>query len=404
VWHAAFVPGPLLSIFLVVLVDVFGLTLVIPLLAIYAERFSATPLTATLLVSTYAVCQLLSAPVIGQLSDRYGRKPLLVFSQLGTCIGFIVMAKTSTLWMLFVARAIDGATAGNLPLAQAFIADTTKPENRTRSFALIGIAFGLGFFVGPVVTAWLVKYGYTAPIWAAVGLSATSILCSLVLLPGGKPAAPSTDTGPAGRRPSVFAFSIYRDLFTRKGLRGLLGQYFAYVVSFTTFTSGFALFAERRFKLHGLPFGPREVGFLFAYAGFLGIVLQGGLIGRLVKRFGEHALAIAGFAALVVAYALLALVVQIPALVAVTTISSFGNGVVRPTLTGLVSRTARPDEQGTVLGVTSSLASLAAILAPPIGGWVLERGLLSGWPLVAGIAAIGGLLGALQRTAPTPSP
>jgi MFS family permease len=391
------VPGPLLSIFLVVLVDVFGLTLVIPLLAIYAERFSATPFTATLLVSTYAFCQLLSAPVIGQLSDRYGRKPLLVLSQLGTCVGFVVMAKTQALWMLFVARAIDGATAGNLPLAQAFIADSTAPENRTRSFAIIGIAFGMGFFVGPVVTAWLVRYGYTAPIWAAVGLSATSIVATLVLLPGGSPPATS-DAGPAGRRPSVFAFDIYRELFTRRGLRGLLGQFFAYVFSFSLFTSGFALFAERRFTWHGMPFSPREVGFLFAYSGFLGIVLQGGLIGRLVKRFGEQGLVVAGFASLAVAYALLAFVAQIPALVVVATIFAFGNGVSRPSLTGLVSRVARPEEQGTVLGVTSSLASLAAIVAPPIGGYVLERGLLSGWPLVAGIAALVGLIGALTRS------
>jgi MFS family permease len=306
------------------------------------------------------------------------------------------MAKTQSLWMLFLARAIDGATAGNLPLAQAFIADTTAPSNRTRAFALIGIAFGLGFFVGPVVTAWLVRYGFTAPIWAAVALSATSIACTIILLPGGPPPAASTAAGPGGRRPSVFAFSIYRDLFTRHGLRGLLAQYFLYVFSFTLFTSGFALFAERRFTWQGVPFSPREVGFLFAYVGFLGIVLQGGLIGRLVKRFGEHSLVIAGFSSLVVAYVLLSFVAKIPALIVVATIASFGNGVSRPSLTGLVSKTARPEEQGTVLGVTSSLASLAAIIAPPIGGYIIDRGFLEGWPLVAGIAAMGGVIGALR--------
>ena len=180
-------PGPLLSIFLIVLVDVFGLTLVFPLLAIYAEHFSATPLQATLLVSVYAFCQLLSGPIIGQLSDRYGRKRLLLLSQLGTFIGFIVMARAHALWVVYLARVIDGSTAGNLSLAQAFIADTTKPENRTRAFALIGIAFGLGFFFGPFVTGWLVKYGLAAPIWLAAGMSALSILCTLVLLPGGPP-------------------------------------------------------------------------------------------------------------------------------------------------------------------------------------------------------------------------
>jgi MFS family permease len=399
------VPGPLLSIFLVVLVDIFGLTLVIPLLSIYAEHFSATPLQATLLVSTYAVCQLLAAPVLGRLSDRFGRKRLLLISQLGSCLGFIVMARASTLWMLYLARALDGVTAGNLPLAQAYIADTTKPENRTRAFAIIGIAFGLGFFVGPFVTGYLVGYGFTAPIWLAVAMSATSVLATLVLLPGGPPPANAiAAAGPGGRRPSVFAFGVFRELFTRPQLRGLLTQFLAYVGCFTVFTSGFALFAERRFRWHGAPFSPREVGYLFAYAGFLGIVLQGGLIGRLVKRFGERALVITGFAALVAGYAGLAMVTALPLLVLITTVSSFGNGVVRPTLTGLISRAARPDEQGTVLGVTSSLNSIAAIIAPAMGGYLLERGLLPGWPLLAGLGAGLGLMGALLSRAPaTPS-
>ena len=403
-------PGPLLSIFLVILVDIFGLTLVIPLLSIYAERFSATPLTATLLVSTYATCQLVAAPILGQLSDRYGRKQILLLSQLGTCIGFIVMAGANSLWMLYLARVIDGSTAGNLSIAQAYIADTTKPENRTRAFALIGIAFGLGFFLGPFVTAYLVRYGLAAPIWAAVGMSATSIVATLVLLPGGPPPqrAPGTDAGPGGRRPSIFAIDIYRDLFSRLELRGLLTQHFAYVFSFSIFTSGFALFAERRLTLHGAPFTPREVGFLFAYAGFLGIMLQGGLIGRLVKRFGEAPLVRLGFLSLVIAYAGLAFTGSIPLLIVVTTISSFGNGIVRPTLTGLISRNARAEEQGTVLGVTASLSSLAAVLAPPLGGFILQQKILPAWALVAGLAALAGLIigetGRAERRMPTDDP
>ena len=403
-------PGPLLSIFLVILVDIFGLTLVIPLLSIYAERFSATPLTATLLVSAYATCQLVAAPILGQLSDRYGRKQILLLSQLGTCIGFIVMAGANSLWMLYLARVIDGSTAGNLSIAQAYIADTTKPENRTRAFALIGIAFGLGFFLGPFVTAYLVRYGLAAPIWAAVGMSATSIVATLVLLPGGPPPqrAPGTDAGPGGRRPSIFAIDIYRDLFSRLELRGLLTQHFAYVFSFSIFTSGFALFAERRLTLHGAPFTPREVGFLFAYAGFLGIMLQGGLIGRLVKRFGEAPLVRLGFLSLVIAYAGLAFTGSIPLLIVVTTISSFGNGIVRPTLTGLISRNARAEEQGTVLGVTASLSSLAAVLAPPLGGFILQQKILPAWALVAGLAALAGLIigetGRAERRMPTDDP
>jgi MFS transporter, DHA1 family, tetracycline resistance protein len=398
------VPGPLLSIFLIVLVDIFGLTLVIPLQAIYAEKLSATPLQATLLVSIFALCQLVAAPILGRLSDRFGRKRLLVLSQLGTCLGFAIMASAHSLWMLYLARALDGATAGNLSLAQAYIADTTAPENRTRSFALIGIAFGLGFFIGPVATAWLVRYGYTAPIWAAVGLSALSILGTLVLLPGGPPPVTRATVGPAGQRPSIFAVGIYREVFARPDLRRLLLQFFAYIFSFSVFTSGFALFAERRFRYEGVPFGPREIGFLFAYSGFLGIVLQGGLIGRLVRRFGEAALSRAAFVALLVTYAGLALATNIPLLMVVTTIAAFGNGVARPTLTGLISRAAGAEEQGTVLGVTQSLSSLAMIIAPALAGSLLGLGWLSAWSGLAGLAVVGALLLHAWMPAHQPTP
>src|SRR6476660_8628968 len=156
-------PVSLLPVFLIVLVDVFGMTLVIPLLAIYAETFHATALQATMLVSVYAACQLFAGPVIGHMSDRVGRKPMLLISQVGTFIGFIVMARAKSLWMLYFARILDGVTAGNLSLAQAYISDHTEPENRAKSFGLIGIAFGVGFFLGPSVTAYLVHYGRRAP-------------------------------------------------------------------------------------------------------------------------------------------------------------------------------------------------------------------------------------------------
>ena len=144
----------LLPIFLIVLVDIFAFTLVIPLLAIYAEHLGATPFEATLLVSIFAVCQLFSGPLLGRISDRVGRKPMLVVSQVGTFAGLLVMASAGSLWVLYLARVIDGATAGNLSLAQAYISDNTTPENRARSFGLIGIAFGLGFFLGPSVTGY----------------------------------------------------------------------------------------------------------------------------------------------------------------------------------------------------------------------------------------------------------
>lgn len=390
----------LLPIFLIVLVDIFGMTLVIPLQAIYAESLHATPTQAALLVSVFAACQLIAGPFLGALSDRVGRKPILLISQIGTCLGFLLMARATSLWMVYAARVIDGATAGNLSIAQAYISDHTAPSQRARSFALIGIAFGLGFFIGPFLTSVLVKHGLAAPILAAAALSFTSILCTLFLLPGGRPpaspkaagAAASGDAGPAGRRLSILQWSAYGEYFRRPVLAGLLGQFFFYALCFATFTSGFALFAERTFSWKGHPFSPREIGFLFAYTGFLGIVLQGGLIHRLVKRLGEPALTRAGFASLVFAYLGLGLVHTVPPLILVATLASFGNGVLRPALTSLISQSAEPYEQGVVLGLTQSLTAVASIVAPVLTGLLIEHRLLPEWAWFAAAAALVGLL------------
>ncbi len=385
--------SPLFPIFLVVLVDVFGFSLVIPLLAIYAEHFAASPMEATLLVSVFAACQLVSGPILGQISDRVGRKPVLIVSQIGTLIGFIVMARAHALWVLYLARIIDGATAGNLSIAQAYISDNTTPENRSKSFAIIGIAFGVGFFIGPFVTGYLMRYGITAPVWAAAVLSATSILATVTLLPSGvHPSArpPQTEAAPGGKRVSIFAIDTYAQYLKRPIVGGLLVQFFFYIFCFSTFISGFALFAERTYSWHGVPFSPREIGYLFAYSGFLGIILQGGLMGRIVKRFGEPALVVAGFVTLIGGYTVLGLVRTLPALIVVTTVSSFGVGVVRPVLSSMLTQQAGRHEQGTVLGIAQSLNSVAQILAPALGGYLIGAGHTATWALVAaGAAAIG---------------
>src|SRR6266567_3861103 len=187
--------SPLLPIFLIVSVDVLGLTLILPLLPFYAERLGANPTVVGLLVSTYAVCQLVAGPMLGRMSDHMGRRPLLLVSQAGTFIGFLILAFANSLWLVFLSRVIDGLTAGNLSLAQAYISDVTKPENRARSFGVIGIAFGIGFLVGPGVSGFLSQYGYAYPILAAAFLSASSVVCTATLLPK---AEPHVDDGESG--------------------------------------------------------------------------------------------------------------------------------------------------------------------------------------------------------------
>jgi DHA1 family tetracycline resistance protein-like MFS transporter len=381
----------LLPIFLIVLVDILGMTIILPLLPFYAEEFGASPRQIGLLVATYAVCQLVSGPLLGQLADRMGRKPLLLVSQVGTLIGFFVLGRATSLLMVFVSRAIDGITAGNLSLAQAYVSDVTAKENRAKAFGIIGIAFGIGFLIGPAISGYLSQYGHRYPIYAAQGLSALSILATALLLPRARPQAPDATVGPGGQRLALLSWGRYREYFARPELATLLYQFFAFAFAFAAFTSGFALFAERRLAWHGKPFGAKHVGYVFAYAGFLGIILQGGLVGRLVKRFGELKLTRAGFASFSVSYAMLAFVHRVPELLGSATLSAFGQSALRPALTAQITHNSRRDEQGLVLGITQSLTSVAQIIAPTATGFLIGHDLIGAWAWMAAAAAAVGL-------------
>lgn len=376
-------PSPLLAIFLIVAVDVLGLTIMIPLLPFYAEKLGASPFQVGWLIGAYAACQLVSGPLLGRLSDSTGRKPLLLVSQAGTFIGFIITAFAPNLIVLFLARMIDGATAGNLSLAQAYISDITKPEDRAKSFGVIGIAFGIGFLIGPAVSGILAKSDYRYPVYMAAGLSALSILATSVLLPKAEPAKRD------GGRLSLIAWGEYVKYFRDPVLATRLWQFLFFIFGFSMFTSGFPLFAERR-----LSFGPEQTGFVYAWAGFLGILTQGPALGKLVKKFGEEALNRVGFAAYAVGYTLLGLSYSIPMLAVAATVTAFG-GFVRPTLTSLITKAAPRSEQGSVLGLQQSLTSVAQIAAPPFAGILIQHGALTTWGIAAaGITAIGLVLAA----------
>jgi MFS transporter, DHA1 family, tetracycline resistance protein len=391
--------SPLLPIFLIVLVDVLGLTIILPLLPFYAEHLGANDTEVGLLISAYAFCQLIAGPALGRMSDHMGRKPLLIVSQMGTLIGFLILAFANSLWLVFVSRIIDGLTAGNLSLAQAYIADVTAPENRARSFGIIGIAFGIGFLIGPGVSGYLSQFGYAYPILAAAFLSASSIVCTSTLLPKAEPHTDSGESGPGGRRLGLLDWKSYGQYFSRPALGRLLWQFFFFAFSFSFFMSGFALFAQRRYTWHGQPFGTREVGYVFAYVGFLGVILQGSLMGRLVKKFGERNLVWTGFGSLCAGYGLLAWTRTIPELLGASTVTSYGNGVLRPSVTALITHQAGKHEQGVVLGLTQSITSVSQIVAPVIATSLIGWGYLNAWALTAAAVAFVGLIVSFRRRA-----
>lgn len=372
-----------------------GLTIMIPLLPFYAEKLGASAFQVGWLIGIYAACQLISGPLLGRMSDHMGRKPLLIVSQLGTLIGFLVTAFAPNLWILFLARSIDGATAGNLSLAQAYISDVTRPEDRAKSFGIIGIAFGLGFLIGPAISGFLSQYDYRDPIFAAAVLSATSIVATSALLPSARPGS-GGPAGPGGKRLSIVDWGAYTAYFRQPLLGARLLEFLMFAFGFAMFTSGLPLFAERRFTWHGMPFGPKQLGYIWAFAGFLGIFLQGPALGRLVKRFGEKSLNRVGFAGYACGYLLLAFSYSLPVLLVATVVCAIG-GLVRPTLTSLITKAAGAEEQGVVLGLTQSLTSVAQITAPLLAGYLIQQEVLTGWGVIAAAVSAVGLVLASRR-------
>jgi MFS transporter, DHA1 family, tetracycline resistance protein len=344
------------------------------------------------LVSIYAICQLIAGPILGQLSDRHGRRPILLVSQAGTLAGFLMLALARHVWVLFVARAIDGATAGNLTIAQAYISDVTKPEQRAKSFALIGIAFGFGFLVGPAIAGFLARYGYEAPIFAASALSFTAILGTFFLLPRREVIheqneEAAADPGPGGRRLSLISWGQYVRYFRDRELARLLIQWLLFSFSFSTFISGFALFAERRYVWNGHPVGVREVGYIFAFTGFIGMIMQGAVVGRLVKWLGERRVVQIGFMSSFLGDVAIGLTKTVGQLLWVAAFANIGGAGLRPALTSLITQKATKREVGVVIGLTQSLMSIAQITAPIISGILIDHHFLTTWAVWAGVLA-----------------
>ncbi len=348
-------------IYFTIFLDLLGFGLIIPQLQYYADAFHATPAFVGMIQAVYSLMQFLFAPFWGRLSDRVGRRPVLLVSIAGSAISYLLFALARDANLLFVSRLLAGVTAANISTAQAYIADVTSPQERTRAMGMIGAAFGVGFILGPAVGGLLGAWGgnFAIGVGGAV-LAGVNWVSAFFRLPESLPAE--------SRRTSGEWYTLpLRDLprvLTIPHIGALTLVLFVAVFAVANLESTFVLLMKHRFSLD-----QRACGYLFAYLGIMGAIVQGGLVGKLSARFGDARLLLGGYLLQAPAFLLIPFVPNVSWLLAILALVAMGGGVAGPSLNGLISRLAPAHRRGEVFGVTQSLSSLARVVGPLWGGW-----------------------------------
>ena len=356
----------LFSILLVVFIDLLGFSLILPLLPYYAETFSASKFQTGLLIAVYALMQLIGAPILGRLSDRFGRRPVLLISIFGTFLGFLLLGFANTLWVLFAARILDGITGGNLSVAQAYISDVTDAQNRAKGLGLIGAAFGIGFIIGPVTGGLLSQFGYNVPAFVAAGLALINFILIYAWLPESLTAEKRQQLGEQ-KKPAVTLGALVAAL-KRPFTGSLLITRFFFGLAFAIFQSIFSLYALAKFNLSA-----RDTGFVLTYVGVLSVIVQGFLVGRLTARFREDILITTSVALMAVSLLGWALAPSVFWLLVVLTPTSLSGGILNTLLSSTLTKAVAPQEIGGILGFSASVESSTRIIAPILGGALLEK-------------------------------
>ncbi|MGB7209199.1 MAG: MFS transporter [Pyrinomonadaceae bacterium] len=364
-----FFTTPLAIIFVTVFIDLIGFGMVIPILPFYANQspFNATPFEIGILVGVYSLMQFFFSPILGRLSDKYGRRPILFISILGSAIGYFVIGFAETLFLVFLGRIIGGITGGNISTAQAYIADITTKENRAKGMGLFGAAFGIGFILGPAIAGILSKYGVQVPFYFAAALSLANAVALYFVLPESLKVKEADQLTIRKNRFVEIIESLGEKEF---GVINLV--YFLLVTAFSIMTYAFVLYTAFRFG-----YDTEHNGYLFAYIGVIAIITQGFLFSRLVKNFGESPLIVVGCLSMVVSLFAVPLIGPqsggVAALLFGMAVLSIGNSLASPALTSLASKSADDSDQGRTMGILQSGASLARVVGPLIGGILLNN-------------------------------
>jgi len=372
----------LLTIFLIVFVDLLGFSLLLPQLPYYAESFGATPVIVGLLVASYAAAQLFGAPLLGRQSDRVGRRPVLLLSVAGTITGFLLLGFAPTLGkllapilkgvsenqlvilILFISRILAGLTGGNITVAQAYIADVTDEENRAKGLGMIGAAFGLGFIIGPAAGGILSQWGYSVPAFTAAGIAALNFTGILFLLPESLTSERRDEI--SQRKQIPFTLKALVDVLRRPKVGPLLHVRFFYGLGFAMFQGIFSLYTQ------AIGLSAQTTGYILAYVGVISVIVQGVLIGKLTKRFRENWLIITGLWVMALALLAWGFTRQLWVLLIVILPLGLAGGVLNTVLQSVISKSVHRDEIGGILGIAGSLEAFTRVIAPSIGGLLLQ--------------------------------
>jgi DHA1 family tetracycline resistance protein-like MFS transporter len=378
----------LLTIFIIIFVDLLGFSLILPLLPYYADEYQAGPMVASLLVASYAAMQFIGAPLLGRLSDRHGRRPVLLVSITGTFLGFLLLGFAGPLGktiagllpiapanllttqniiilaIIFLSRMLDGLTGGNISVAQAYITDVTDAKNRAKGMGLIGAAFGLGFVIGPAVGGGLSRWGYALPAFAAALLSGVNLLATYAWLP--ESLTPEIRAKLAKSPRARFSFQALWEALHRPRVGPLLQIRFVYGLAFATFETIFTLYALYRLNLTA-----EITGYLLGYVGILVVIVQGFAIGKLTARFPETQLTFGGVILMALSLLGWAFAPSVAILMLILIPLALAAGVLNTVISSLLSKSVYQEEVGGTMGISSSIESLTRVLAPTLGGILL---------------------------------
>lgn len=389
---------PLLTIFIVCTIDVLGFGVIVPLVPYMADRFGAAPWVTTSILGSYSLCQLVAAPFWGRLSDRYGRRSILITSMAGACLSYFVLGFAPNLFWLLIARMLSGFMAGNISAAMAYAADVSAPEHRARALGTVGAAIALGFMIGPALGGVLVgndvrSASFMLPAMVSAGLSVVAMLLVTLLLRESQSAAER-----AANRSGASPSTVLRTLSARPALRWLVLAGILVTFSQATLESIVALWGLKRFAI-----GPRSVGYMLFGLAMITVAMQGGLVRVLAPRFGEHRLALGGIAAYVIGLVIVGVAPGLGVAIVGLALCGVGSGAFSPSVSALASRQAGAGNRGVVMGTYQSGSSLARVLGPFSSGLIFGR-FGAGAPFLVGalvtLQAVWCMLAARRLTAP----